>query len=180
MERTVKILHCGDLHLDSPFSRLPLEKSERRRTELRETFLQVMRMVREEKIPLVLISGDLFDNDYATGTTAEILRREFAASADTQFFISPGNHDPYGDASPWATHLWPDQVRIFTGKPEAVTLPELGCRVWGGAFTAEACEDPLPKVPDSGLLEIGVFHGDPLHSGPHGALHQGGAGGIRH
>ena len=135
MERTVKILHCGDLHLDSPFSRLPLEKSERRRTELRETFLQVMRMVREEKIPLVLISGDLFDNDYATGTTAEILRREFAASADTEFFISPGNHDPYTMRSVYKTGHFPENVHVFKEESlSRVDVEGLPVSVYGWAF----------------------------------------------
>jgi len=38
----LKILHCGDLHLDSPFSGLSHDQSEARRQELRDTFTYMM------------------------------------------------------------------------------------------------------------------------------------------
>jgi DNA repair exonuclease SbcCD nuclease subunit len=135
MEQTIQILHCGDIHLDSPFSRLSVEKSEQRRAELRETFLGVMRYVRENAIPLVLISGDLFDSDFATGSTIETLRREIAACAPTQFVISPGNHDPYTMRSVYATGRLPENVHIF--KEEGLArfdLADLPISVYGWAF----------------------------------------------
>ncbi len=165
----LRILHAADLHLDSPFAGLSPEQAARRRKLQRQLPDRIVDLCHLHRCDLLLLSGDIFDGARVCPETVEALQRAFGRCEAT-IFISPGNHDPYGDTSPWATHLWPDQVRIFTGKPEAVTLPELGCRVWGGAFTAEACEDPLPKVPDSGLLEIGVFHGDPLHSGPYRSL----------
>ena len=71
MEKTrqstsLRILHTGDIHLDSPFSRLSLERSEERRAGMRETFHRLMALVRERKIDIALIAGDLFDGAYVT------------------------------------------------------------------------------------------------------------------
>ena len=42
MKDTIRIIHMGDLHLDSPFSSLGVDKSEIRRRELRATFTSIM------------------------------------------------------------------------------------------------------------------------------------------
>ena len=91
----LRFLHCSDIHLDTPFTGLSMEKSDERRRELRETFQDMMRYVQERKVNAVLISGDLFDIRYATNQTAELLIREFEHCSDTIFVISPGASDPY-------------------------------------------------------------------------------------
>ena len=41
----LKFLHCGDIHLDSPFLDVSPEKSEEKRRELRSTFMRLMEFV---------------------------------------------------------------------------------------------------------------------------------------
>ena len=91
----LRFLHCGDIHLDTPFVGLSAEKSEERRRMLRASFVKMMQYIRETNINIVLMSGDIFDIEYATNTTAEVLIREFKNSPDTEFIISPGKHDYY-------------------------------------------------------------------------------------
>ena len=61
-----KILHIGDIHLDSPFSLFDVEKSQARRQELRGTFTSIMMYAKLKNADIVLICGDLFDSEFVT------------------------------------------------------------------------------------------------------------------
>lgn len=163
-KRQIRILHTGDIHLDSPFSRLSPEQSEERRGELRQTFSRLMALVREKEIDIVLIAGDLFDRAYVTAATADLLIEEFSACPGCRFFIAPGNHDPYTPGSLYASGRLPAHVHVFTEESLAcVTLEELGVAVWGWAFTGERHEGmPLSgqTVTDRRLLNLVCGHCD--------------------
>ena len=73
----VKILHAADFHLDSPFESLPEEKARRRRAEQRELLERIAELVRDERIELVLLSGDLLDSATSYYETQEVLYRAF-------------------------------------------------------------------------------------------------------
>ncbi|MEE1358178.1 MAG: metallophosphoesterase, partial [Clostridia bacterium] len=138
MERKskIRILHTGDVHLDSPFSRLGSEKGAIRRRELRGVFTSMMLYAKTQKADIVLISGDLFDVGFAGEETVSLIIKEFAKAPECKFVISAGNHDPYTELSVWAQCKWPDHVHIFKKEYECIVLEELGCRVHGGAFFA--------------------------------------------
>ena len=109
----IKFLHCSDIHLDSPVKGVSEEKINERRRELRSTFLRMMGYVRDREIDYVLISGDLFDNDYVMGGTAEVLIREFRSCPDTKFIIAPGSHDCYNGNQIYPSSRLPDNCYIF-------------------------------------------------------------------
>lgn len=139
--RQIRILHTGDIHLDSPFSRLSLERSEERRGELRKTFSRLMSLVREREIDIALIAGDLFDCAYITAATADLLIEEIAACPRCRFFIAPGNHDPYTKDSLYASGRLPENLHVFSEETlAAIPLPALDAVVYGWAFTAERHE----------------------------------------
>ena len=94
---TLKFLHCADVHLDTPCIGLSPEKSEERRNGLRSTFMRMMEYVRDGGVDYMLISGDLFNTECATNSTAELLIREFRNCPDTKFIIAPGRSDYYED-----------------------------------------------------------------------------------
>lgn len=143
----VRILHCGDLHLDSPFSRLSVQQSEERRREMRECFSRMMEYVREEKIDLCLISGDLFDTEYATNETVDLLAKEFRRSEGTHFVISPGNHDPLTPKSIYASGRFGTNVHFFEDEVlTRIDFDHLGTAVYGWAFTSTQHKfSPLAK-----------------------------------
>jgi DNA repair exonuclease SbcCD nuclease subunit len=162
--RSLRILHAGDLHLDSPFACLSPEKSEARRGELRETFSRLVTLAREEAVDLLLLSGDLFDSAYVSARTANRIIEEFAAMRRTQIVIAPGNHDPYTEGSLWASGRFPSNVHIFT-EPElsSFTFPELNTVVWGWAFRSDRLEhSPLAshRVDDPDRLNLICGHCD--------------------
>lgn len=163
-KQSVRILHTGDLHLDSPFACLSPEKSEERRRELRETFGRLVTLAREEAVDLILIAGDLFDAAYVTARTANRIIEEFAALAPTEIVISPGNHDPYTPKSLWASGRLPSNVHIFSTEDLAsFTFPALNTVVWGWAFLSDRLEfSPLAsrRVDDPDRLNLVCGHCD--------------------
>ena len=157
------ILHGADLHLDAPFTGLSAEQARQRRSELRELPRRLAELAGERRADLVLLSGDLFDGSDPYAETAQALSAALGR-VRARVFLSPGNHDFYSPRSPYAGVTFPENVHIFTTPtPERVELPELGCTVWGAAFTAPYCdESPLHgfTAPRDGGVHIGVLHAD--------------------
>ncbi len=159
----MKLLHASDFHLDSPLSGLPPEKSALRRGELREIPARLAALAKEEQVDLVLLPGDLFDGARVYPETVRALARALGDMA-VPVFIAPGNHDYYGEKSPYAAAPWPDNVHIFTAPElQAFALPALNCVVHGCAFTAPHREDdPLAgfTAPEDGKLHLLCVHGE--------------------
>ena len=163
-KQSVRILHTGDLHLDSPFACLSPEKSEERRRELRETFGRLINLARQEQVDLILIAGDLFDAAYVTSRTANRIIEEFAALRPTEIVIAPGNHDPYTPKSLWASGRLPANVHVFSTEDlAAFSFPALGVTVYGWAFLSDRLEfSPLAsrRVDDPDRLNLICGHCD--------------------
>ncbi len=164
MKDTIRIIHMGDLHLDSPFSSLGVDKSEIRRRELRATFTSILYYIKEVAADIVLISGDLFDDGYATTETVELLCNQFAALPDCHFVIAPGNHDPYTRGSLYASGKLPKNVCVFTSEGlQRFVFGDLNTEVYGWAFCAPSLtESPLAgkSADDNGRLHLVCGHCD--------------------
>ena len=78
----VKILHGADLHLDSAFTALDRDKAAERRAHQRTLVQKIVEIGNEEKVDLILLSGDMFDSKNAFGNTAEALSRAFGDAAE--------------------------------------------------------------------------------------------------
>lgn len=160
---SIRFLHAADFHLDSAFAGLSGEQAKLRRRESRQLLERMANYVNQNDIPLVLLAGDLFDGATTYRETVEQLS-EALGSMRARVFIAPGNHDPYTARSPYATLAWPENVHIFkTRAVERVELPELGCAVYGAAFTDASQEASLLdgfSAPDDGLVRLMVLHAD--------------------
>lgn len=160
----MKFVHCADIHLDSAFTLTNPADAGRRRNELRAAFSSLILHAKSEDCRLFLISGDLFDDKTVTKDTFEMLEREMSSFSRCHFFISPGNHDPYNESSPYKLVNLPENVHIFT-EPEmtCVDLPDLGARIYGYAFTSDTMtSSPLEgfTVENKELINILVCHGE--------------------
>jgi DNA repair exonuclease SbcCD nuclease subunit len=139
----IKLLHTGDIHLDSPFSGLDSRTAETRRTELRAAFTSMMTYAKMNHADMILIAGDVFDGEYVTRETLALLQREFE-SFEKPIFITPGNHDCASPTSVWVKDIFPKNVHVFTkSNVTSVDLPELNTTVYGFAFT----EPQMTHVP---------------------------------
>ena len=156
----LRFLHAADLHLDSPFAGLSREQAAKRRQEQRAQLRELGELAREAD--LVFLAGDLLDSVRAYGETREDLEA-FFRSLSVPVFIAPGNHDSYISQSPYTRMTLPENVHLFTRtRPEPVSLPELGCTVWGAAFRGERAEAPLRgfRAPEDGSVHLMVLHGE--------------------
>ena len=167
----LKILHTGDVHLDSPFSGLDPVTAEVRRNELRAAFTSLFHFAKVEKADIILITGDLFDSEFVTRETLALISRE-AAGAGCPVVISPGNHDSVSSVGVWRRGVFPDNVYIFTEDSLSYfDFPELGARVWGWAFaskTMDSCPLAGRSVREAeGDFEYNILcaHGDLTSSG---------------
>ena len=159
----IKVLHGADFHLDSPFDALPEDKAAQRRCEQRELLHKLAVLANNERVDVVLLSGDLLDSDKSYYETGEALIGAFA-EIKAPVFITPGNHDYFHKFSPWAALKLPEHVHVFTSPtPEAVELPGGRAVVWGAAFTGSQCPRGLlehfPTITDRSIINVMALHG---------------------
>ncbi|MBR5870112.1 MAG: metallophosphoesterase [Clostridia bacterium] len=142
----LRFLHCADVHLDTPFSLEDLDNADVRRAQLRSAISSMMLYIRQMRVDLLLIAGDLFGHAFLTRETAAFLRREFASVPDCHIVIAPGNHDFYTQDSIYSTTDFSDNVHIFRDDVPScfsfTVVEEDGMstpvEVWGFANTAPA------------------------------------------
>ncbi len=162
--KTIKVIHCADVHLDSPFSDSDPEKAAVLRSELRGAFSSLITYARFNDVDIVLMAGDIFDCDFATRETVALMMRLFEENKKCRFVISPGNHDPYTRESIWSRVHFPDNVYIFDKEELAYfSFEDINTEVYGYAF----CGVHMEKNPFSGQkpqnkdkINILCAHGD--------------------
>ncbi len=142
----LKILHTGDLHLDSPLTSLDFSAAEKARDEHRKVFSDMMQFAIQEDVDLILIAGDLFDSKYVTAATKELVIKLFRDFAKP-IVIAPGNHDPYSLVPLYKSGALPENVRVFkTEELSKFDFDELGVSVYGYAFVTPSLEhSPLAE-----------------------------------
>jgi len=153
-------MHIADLHLDSKLNELDDEKSEIRRSEIKKSFENAINYAKKENADVILIAGDIFDNEFASDQTVEFVRKTL--SGNENVFISSGNHDPY--ISRFYKKLEEEKnIKIFKNAIECVELKDKKLRIYGRGFEAGEINEPLLKgfrAPDDDFINIMVLHGE--------------------
>lgn len=118
----MKFVHIADMHFDTPFTLLSdrANLGEIRRLDQRKAFKKMVEYIKENEIPYLFISGDLYDHEYIRESTINFINECFKQIPETSIYIAPGNHDPYLKNSYYAKYNWSDNVKIFTSKIEKV------------------------------------------------------------
>lgn len=148
----IKIFHCGDIHLDAPFSGVSPSESNRRRVSLLDRFAEMMRFANDNKADLVLIAGDLFDSSYAQPSTVKAVS-DILKDLKCPVVITPGNHDPYDKESVYKTARFSDNVHIFSSEElSRMDFDGIGISVCGYAFTSNSHPERPLKEQTSALL----------------------------
>lgn len=160
--KKIKILHCADIHFDTPFKELGKKLSEVSKEELLEVFKKIINIVIDEQVDILLIAGDVFDNFTVNKTTLYFIASQLSRINNTQVFISPGNHDPYNSRSFYEIMDWPENVYIFKGELEKVDLEDLNLTVWGAAFNNQYEKKTLFRNVeiDNSRINLMVIHGE--------------------
>lgn len=90
----MKLIHCADIHLDSPMeTNLSADKARERKLEIRSTFARMVRTAADEGVEAILIAGDLFDAARVTKSTENYVLDLIASYPMIDFYYLSGNHD---------------------------------------------------------------------------------------
>ena len=161
------IVHCADLHLDSPFSTFSPEspKAKRRREEQLTLFGRIIFLARKTGASFLLIAGDLFDAARVSKDTLDFINDRFKMIPNVSICIAAGNHDPYTSDSPYATYEWSENVHIFTD--ELDYFEKKNVRIYGRSFSGHFARKPLIRdkegnlpLLDNAYINILLLHGD--------------------
>lgn len=123
-EPSLKFLHFADLHLDRQMTggklSLPYDKVERRSRELRDALTRIVELAQTEKVKLIIISGDLWEEDVLSPDSVPFVF-DTLEGAGLPVVIAPGNHDYHCPTSHYSNEItharfgrkWPENVHVF-------------------------------------------------------------------
>ena len=165
--KKIKILHCADIHFDTPFKEFKNNLSTRSKEELKDVFSKIIDLCNKEEVEIMLLAGDIFDNYTLSRNTLVFIKESLERLIDTKVFISPGNHDPYNFKSFYNLVEWPDNVHVFKGEMENVILEDKGVCVYGAAFNENYVNSTIFKNinVDNDLINLLVIHGEIANEG---------------
>lgn len=162
----MRILHTGDLHLDSPFCAYGKRDAERQREAGRELLARIFECAKSESCDMMLIAGDLFDSRCVTPESAELFC-SLVENCGIPVALSPGNHDYYSEGGFYSScrARLGDKLTLFTSSElQAYDFDALKVRLYGYAFTSAALmQSPLSdaEMPeDNGYLKLLCAHAD--------------------
>lgn len=158
----MKFVHIADMHFDTSFITLSSKTDlcKLRRIEQKETLKRIIQFIKENEIPYLFISGDLYEHKYIRESTIEFVNNLFKTIPATKIFISPGNHDPYLKKSFYNNFDWNENVHIFHSRLEKIELDKLNIYGYGfDDFYLGRVNLEDIKLDDKDKLNILIMHG---------------------
>ncbi|MGL4849824.1 MAG: metallophosphoesterase family protein [Clostridium sp.] len=158
--KEIKIVHCSDIHLDTAIKDMEGGLGEKVRRNIKTVFKKIIDICNEEKVRILLIAGDVFDNNKVKKETVSFVRDILEELENTYVFISPGNHDPFNGKSFYDIIDWPKNVYIFKGGLERIDLEDVS--IHGFGFNEKYQRETLMKEINikEDNINILVGHGD--------------------
>jgi DNA repair exonuclease SbcCD nuclease subunit len=89
-----------------------LKEREKRREELWDTFEDIIRTAKSEKIRYLFISGDLTQGEYLTFKALKRIAKNFNSINETRVILTCGKEDPYNINSLYQYIDWPKNVYL--------------------------------------------------------------------
>lgn len=171
----MKLLHCADLHLDSPLRGLtdyegaPVDEI---RGATRRAMENLIDLAVDERVAVVVIAGDVYDGDRDDFNTAMFLQRQFERLRDEGIAAAlvHGNHDAANGIT--RRLRLPDNVYVFPHDTAATHLIDhAGLALHGRSYPDRVVNENFAvtyPAPTAGLLNVGVLHTSLSgHGGPH-------------
>lgn len=174
---SLRFLQVSDLHLDSSLAAGRLGLSHQKRSRINRDILHALAraidLARAEDVDVVLVPGDLWDDESVTLQSATAAYDLFASLAPTPVIIAPGNHDPFHAFS----YHHPSYYLTKVGRPHpenVVVFDQAGWQVrrvpglpnvdfYGCCFTENRPRTdrivPRLQLENPGALNIVVLHG---------------------
>lgn len=153
----MKILHCADLHMDSPMeTHMTREQAAKRNAEILMSFQRMTEYAENEKVRVVLIAGDLFDGERVTRRTVEGVLDAVRRTPQIDYLYVSGNHDDQTNA--FADQEIPENFKRFTDKWNTIEYGDVA--VSGIEITKNNASTLYEQLPaQKSRVNIVMLHG---------------------
>lgn len=160
--KPIKLVHTSDVHLDGRYTS---DSEGDFRNSAERAFAAVVTCTMDENADLLLIVGDLFDNNRVGEDDFDFVCRQLTR-VSCPVVLLPGNHDVHDDASVWHRLELASVGRhvhaLLEHGGDRIEFNDLGTTVWGRAMAEHAPDNvPLHDVPNrqDHVWNIGLAHG---------------------
>lgn len=149
--RPLRVVHTSDVHLGA-YAGNDAPTWVERRQRMEAAFCRVIDLANRVDAQVLLLAGDIFDNDRVSAETVEWAARQIARFAG-QAFLIPGNHDPMDPGGIYWRHDMEGIARRLTivrdHRGELLEPEGLDLVVWGRAYLDSDWHfRPLEGLPD--------------------------------
>lgn len=135
----LKLLHTSDLQFDAPFAFLG-DKGSVHRQRLRLTFKKIVDLAKSGQYALLLIAGDLFNDNRPTRSTVQFVA-DTLAGLSIPVCILPGNHDCLSKDSVYRKADFPANVYVLNQTPSLVDFADSDLMIAGNAVLSPLEQD---------------------------------------
>lgn len=170
MNGMIRMIHAGDLHLDSPFTSLkyfPENLWEQVYESTFNSFHQIVQLAISHQVDVVVLAGDIYDGSDRSVKAQTRFMREMERLREEQIpvVMIHGNHDHL--AGEWLNLPFPENVFILGPEVETVKLELKNGEMayfTGFSYAQRAVRDRMivqypPKDPQADY-QIGLLHGN--------------------
>lgn len=164
----MKFIHIADLHVGQSFKSASGEKktAAARREELFSVFNKIIYACRKREVDLLLIAGDLYEDDLVRASDINRLADGFRKIPDVKVLIAAGNHDYIYEKSFYNIIDFPENVTVFKSDSlEKVEFEDLNTCVYGLSFERKHYTEDILDIPklDGNRTNILLLHCDTLN-----------------
>lgn len=125
----MRLIHCADLHLDSPMTaNLTKDQAKERKKEMLRTFVRMVDYAVKYKIRVILIAGDWFDTHNISLTTRNTVWDSIRRHPEIDFLYLRGNHDWDGNFISTQLDI-PENLKLFSGEWQSYKYGNV--EIWG-------------------------------------------------
>ncbi len=168
----VKCIHTGDIHIGMEFKSNNFNENygKNRRSDVLNTFFRIIDRAKEQKVELLLIAGDVFEEKYCTISDCKLVISKLNELNNTRVVIVSGNHDPIDRFSLYNLGNWGENVYIIdSNKVTNIEFEDINTVVWGFSWDKKEERENLRnkfsqdfKI-DTNKINILIVHGDILN-----------------
>ena len=125
----MKLIHCADIHLDSPMqTHMTARQAATRSAEVLRSFVRMTQYARENGVRAVIIAGDLFDGDRVRERTVDAVLDAMQKTPEVDYLYLPGNHDEAAGA--FCDRELPENLSCSETAGELTAMRTRPFRVW--------------------------------------------------
>ena len=152
----MKLIHCADIHLDSPMqTHMTARQAATRSAEVLRSFVRMTQYARENGVRAVIIAGDLFDGDRVRERTVDAVLDAMQKTPEVDYLYLPGNHDEAADA--FCDRELPENLKLFGDSWRTYCYEDAAV---SGVVLSEDREEIYERLPHvDGCVNLVTLHG---------------------